>query len=222
MFTPFFNADAEPAVRGFLHLPTKANGNAMVLAHGAGGDCRTKLLVEVASALVDAGFAVLRIDLPFRQERPHGPPPRGSGQRDRDGLRRAAVLMREKINGRVFLGGHSYGGRQASILAAEPEMADGLLEGLLLLSYPLHPPRKALELRTQHFPRITTAACFVHGTRDPFGTIEEMKGALELIPTAHKLVEVEGAGHDLLGKKNGSELHGRWVKEFQALVKISA
>jgi len=74
----------------------------------------------------------------------------------------------------VFLGGHSYGGRQTSMLIAEEP---GLADGLLLLSYPLHPPRKPGELRTKHFPELRKAAFFVHGTRDPFGTIKEMKAA---------------------------------------------
>ena len=102
------------------------------------------------------------------------------------------------------------------LAAEEPDVTDGLL----LLSYPLHPPRGKQELRTQHFPRISVPTCFVHGTRDPFGTMEEMKAALELIPATHTLVEVEGGGHDLLVKKAGSELPARVVKEFRALMRI--
>jgi predicted alpha/beta-hydrolase family hydrolase len=92
------------------------------------------------------------------------------------------------------MGGHSYGGRQASILAAE-EL--GLVDGLLLLSYPLHPPRKPEQLRTAHFPKLQTPALFVHGSRDPFGSLDEMKQALKLIPASTCLIEVDGAGHDL-------------------------
>jgi hypothetical protein len=120
--------------------------------------------------------------------------------------------MKEKTQGRLFLGGHSYGGRQATLLvSAEP----GLADGLLLLSYPLHPPRVADQLRTRHFPKLTKPAFFVHGTRDPFGTIPEMKSALELIPALHTLVEVEGAGHDLLSKGADGELPRRIAEEFQ-------
>jgi len=82
---------------------------------------------------------VLRYDLSFRQARPHGPPRPGDAARDRDGLREQILKIREKKPERIWLGGHSYGGRQSSILAAEaPEIVDALL----LLSYPLHPPRK--------------------------------------------------------------------------------
>jgi hypothetical protein len=215
MSTPFVELTADAALRGFLHLPARRNREAVVLTHGAGADCRSRLLVEMSNALAACGFTVLRFDLPFRQMRPHGPPPPGSAARDQDGLRRAIEVMKEKTQGRLFLGGHSYGGRQATMLvSAEP----GLADGLLLLSYPLHPPRVADQLRTRHFPKLTKPAFFVHGTRDPFGTIPEMKSALELIPALHTLVEVEGAGHDLLSKESDGELPRRIAEEFQTFV----
>lgn len=217
MPTAFVDVASDPAVRGFLHVPARANGNAVVLSHGAGSDCQSRLLVEMSDALAASRFTVLRLDLPFRQLRPHGPPPPGSAARDQNGLRRAIKVLKEKTKGRVFVGGHSYGGRQATLLVSgEPELVDGLL----LLSYPLHPPKKPAELRTRHFPKLSRPAFFVHGTRDPFGTIAEMKSALELIPAPHLLAEVEGAGHDLLGKKTGGELPARLVKEFQAFIEI--
>jgi hypothetical protein len=166
----------------------------LVLAHGAGSNCRAPVLVRMAEALVQAGVAVLRIDLPFRQERPHGPPFPAMAPRDQQGLRRAATVLREQVRGQVFLGGHSYGGRQATLLAAgDPAVA----EGLLLLAYPLHPPRTPGQLRTAHFPNLRLPALFVHGTRDPFGSEEEMRQALALIPAPVRLVTIAGAGHDL-------------------------
>jgi len=111
----------------------------------------------------------------------------------------------------MFLGGHSYGGRQATMLAADhPE----LIDGLLLLSYPLHPPRKPTELRIAHFPKLHTRAIFVHGSRDPFGSQDEMNTALELIPAETRLLEVEGAGHDLAGKSSTNQLPARIVATF--------
>ena len=80
------------------------------------------------------------------------------------------------------------------MLAAEDP---GLADALLLLSYPLHPPRKPGQLRTAHFPKLETNALFVHGTRDPFGSPEELKQALSLIPATTHLLEIEGAGHEL-------------------------
>src|SRR3954467_9299456 len=130
-----------PAVRGFVHRPAQASGDGLVLTHGAGGDCNAPLLVALADKCADGGWTVLRCDLPFRQQRAHGPP-RGSGSEDRDGLRRAVQVLRKMVAGKTFLGGQSYGGRQATMLAAtEP----GLADGLLVLSYPLHPPGKTAQ-----------------------------------------------------------------------------
>jgi uncharacterized protein len=212
MSVPFIDVQGEPAIHGFLHVPSRPSGDSVVLSHGAGSDCQSKLLVEISDALADMGFTVLRFDLPFRRARPHGPPSFGSPDRDREGVRRAAVVMREKTRGVLILGGHSYGGRQTSMLVAEEPQ---LVDGLLLLSYPLHPPRKPKELRTSHFPKLRKPAFFVHGSRDPFGTITEIEDALELIPAEHGLFEVEGAGHDLLSKGNASKGPGDVVKKFQ-------
>jgi predicted alpha/beta-hydrolase family hydrolase len=181
-------------VRGFLHEPEHPNGDGLVITHGAGSNSDTTLLKAVAVAFAEAGVVTLRCDLPFRQQRPKGPPFPAQAERDREGLRRAVEALREIAGGRVFLGGHSYGGRQATMLAAEePNVADALL----LLSYPLHPPHKPQAPRTGHFGSIQTPALFVHGTRDTFGTMEEMRAALTLIPARTDLAEVEGAGHSL-------------------------
>ncbi len=204
-----FTSHSRPAVRGFLHLPRNPSGDALVLTHGAGSNCNAQLLVAVSGALAEAGFIVLRCDLPFRQVRPHGPPVPGGSAQDREGLRKAVDTLRSPEPGglkrRLFLGGHSYGGRQATILAAS---CPGLVNGLLLLSYPLHPPRQPASLRTAHFPDLRTPALFIHGSRDPFGTLEEMRSALSLIPAATSLLAVEGAGHDLNSRRAG----GAWLE----------
>ena len=217
MSTPFADIAADPAIHGFLHEPSRSNGNAVLLTHGAGANCQSRLLVEMSNALAASGFTVLRFDLPFRRARPHGPPFPGSAARDRDGLRRAIAVMKERSFARLLVGGHSYGGRQATLLVSEEPQ---LVDGLLLLSYPLHPPKKPEALRTSHFPKLTRPAFFVHGTRDPFGTIAEMKAALKLIPASHALVEVEGAGHDLLPKKPPNDLLARIVAAFQTFLNV--
>jgi len=191
---PFFQPSVEPAVRGWLHAPDAPNGDALILTHGAGSDSTAPLLVALSETFAGQGYLVLRCDLPYRQERRTGPPFPGNAERDRKGLGNAVAALRKSVTGRIFLGGHSYGGRQSTILcAAEPE----LVSGLLLLSYPLHPPRKKEQLRIQHLPDLRTPCLFVHGTRDPFGSIEEMTNALQLIPARTELMAVEGAGHDL-------------------------
>ena len=183
----------EPEVRGFLHRPQAASGDALVLTHGAGGNAQSGLLLALADGFAEAGLSVLRCDLPFRQVRRFGPPRPGDAAHDRRGLANAVSLMRGQGAARIFLGGQSYGGRQASMLCAEEKIADGLL----LLSYPLHPPGRPEQLRTQHLPQIKIPVLFVHGTRDPFGTVEEIEAARKLILGKTLLLTVEGAGHDL-------------------------
>lgn len=191
------------SIRGILHTPGGGTGDCIILTHGAGSNRNSPILVALADEFCAAGYTVLRCDLVFRQERPHGPPPRGSAERDQMGLRAAVASMRRHVLGRVFLGGHSYGGRQSSMLAAtEP----GLIDHLLLLSYPLHPTKQPDELRTTHFPNLETPALFVHGTRDGFGTIEEITAAMNLIRTRTELLSIPGAGHELMTKGNRAEL----------------
>ena len=215
--TAAFSDDSlNPAVRGFLHSPADPNGQALVLTHGAGANCSAPLLVALAETFAEKDYMVLRCDLPFRQERPTGPPFPGKAERDRAGLRNAIATLRKSITGRIFLGGHSYGGRQATMLCAEePE----LVSGLLLLSYPLHPPRKPEQLRVQHLPNLRTPSLFVHGTRDPFGSIEEMKKALQLVPAKTELMEVEAAGHDLgfKGKLQKQQLPATIQSNFEKM-----
>ncbi|MBZ5676788.1 MAG: alpha/beta hydrolase [Acidobacteriia bacterium] len=181
----------QPGVRGWLHNPDKVTA-AMLLSHGAGGDCNAPLMVAVAKAFSEAGYLVLRWDLPFRQAGPRSAPG-GSGKRDRDGILLAAKLLRQlEPDVPLYLAGQSYGGRQSSMVAAEDP---GAADGLLLLSYPLHPPGKPAQLRTDHFPALRTPALFVHGTSDPFGTVDELREAIKLIPVAPRLQVVGGAGH---------------------------
>jgi predicted alpha/beta-hydrolase family hydrolase len=153
------------------------------------------MLVAFAETFARAGITALRCDLPYRQKRASGPP-RNSPE-DRAGLRNAVLAMRSMVPGRLFLGGQSYGGRQATMLAAEEP---GLVDGLIICSYPLHPPGKPEQMRTAHLPNLRTSTLFVHGSQDPFATHDELQQALKLIPVPTSLIEIEGAGHDLYGR----------------------
>ena len=213
----FVDDTIDPKVRGFLHLPDTAKGNALVLTHGAGSNAQAPLLIALAETFSAAGFTVLRCDLSYRQTRSWGPPGPRDAARDRGGLKNAVAAVKNIVPGPVFLAGHSYGGRQASILCAEEP---DLVPALLLLSYPLHPPRKPEQQRTQHLPSLRAPSLFVHGTRDPFGSIAELEQALKMIPAKTKLVAVEGAGHDLgfKGKARSEDLPKRVLLEFAELL----
>ncbi|HZK88958.1 MAG TPA: alpha/beta family hydrolase [Stellaceae bacterium] len=187
-------AFTEGGVRGFLHPAREPGGPGLVLTHGAGGNCRMPLLAAAGVAFAAAGVTVLRCDLPFRQRRPTGPPAPADAAADRAGLREAVAALRRIAAGPIFLGGQSYGGRQATILAADEP---GAAQALLLFSYPLHPPGKPDRLRTKHFPRLRAPALFVQGTADPFGSVDELRAAVALIPAPARIIAIDGAGHDL-------------------------
>jgi predicted alpha/beta-hydrolase family hydrolase len=213
----FSDNAVDPKIRGFLHVPGNPNGNGLVLTHGAGSSAAAPLLVALAETFSISGFTVLRCDLPYRQSRSFGPPGPGDAARDRAGLKNALAALRKTISRRLFLGGHSYGGRQSSMLCAEDPT---LVSALLLLSYPLHPPRKPEQQRTQHLPDLRTPTLFVQGTRDPFGSIAELERALKMIPAKTKLFVIEGAGHDLgfKGKAKRGTLPHQVLSEITELL----
>ncbi|HLY43807.1 MAG TPA: alpha/beta family hydrolase [Terracidiphilus sp.] len=216
-YSDISNPDAP--VRGYLHRASDPASGCLILTHGAGANCQSLLLTTLANAFSAAGLTVLRCDLPFRQLRPHGPPMRGSAERDQQGLRAAVESMRRVVGGKVCLGGHSYGGRQASILASSESQ---LVDRLLLLSYPLHPPKKPDELRTRHFPALQVPSLFVSGTRDGFATMAEMEAALKLIPARTELMQVSGAGHELMTSRNRDVIAQQIVSQFLAFAHSAA
>ncbi len=198
-------------VRGVLHTPTQPNGEAFALTHGAGSNCDAPLLQILSRAFGEAGYAVLRYDLPFRQQRSKGPPFPAAAVRDREGIAQAVAALRGLAPGRIFAGGHSYGGRQTAMAAAEHA---SLADALLLLSYPLHPPNRPEQKRTSFFPDLRTPALFVHGASDPFATLEELRFAMGLIPARTDLLAVEGARHDL---KRAAGLSAEVLERLRAL-----
>ena len=198
-----------------FHQPRAPLGDGLVLTHGAGGSARAPLLVALGDAFAARGVTVLRYDLPFRQASRTAPPRPAGAARDREGLRTAAVAMRARVGGRVFLGGQSYGGRQASMLVASEA---GLVDGLLLLSYPLHPPGRPAELRTAHLPKLSVPTLFAHGSRDPFGTLDEIEAARRLIPTRTALVAIQSAGHDLFRAPKRTDTITNIVTTFLELI----
>jgi predicted alpha/beta-hydrolase family hydrolase len=183
-------------IAGVAHEPAGTPAGVVMLTHGAGGSRESPLLIRICDEWTARGWLAVRYNLPYRRRRPKGPPS-GSAAGDRDGIVEALTLARTLADGPVIAGGHSYGGRQTSMVVAEnPE----LVELLTLFSYPLHPPGKPERLRTEHFGAITVPTVFTHGTSDPFGSIEEVRDAARSIPGPVEIVEITGARHDLGSK----------------------
>jgi predicted alpha/beta-hydrolase family hydrolase len=128
-------------------------------------------------------------------------------------VRDAVTELRKITGGWIAAGGHSYGGRQTTMLAAREQR---LCDVLLALSYPLHPPKKPEQWRTAHFAELTSPVLFLHGSRDGFGSPAEMRAAMEAIPSRTRLSVVEGAGHDL--KSGKFDIPALVIGELRALL----
>lgn len=183
-------------IAGIAHEPDGAPEGVVVLTHGAGGNRDAVLLQQVCDEWAQRGWLAVRYNLPYRRRRPRGPPS-GSAAADRAGIVEAITLCRGLADGPLIAGGHSYGGRQTSMVVAAGEAA---VDVLTLFSYPVHPPGKPERTRTEHLPDITVPTVFTHGTSDPFGTPDELRAAAALITGTTAVVEIASARHDLRSK----------------------
>ena len=183
-------------IAGIAHEPASTPSGVVALTHGAGGSRESALLQRVCDEWARRGWLAVRYNLPYRRRRPTGPPS-GSGVADRAGIVEAITVCRGLADGPLVAGGHSYGGRQTSMVVASGETA---VDVLTLFSYPLHPPGKPERARTEHLPKITIPTVFTHGTSDPFGTLNELREAAALVSAATEIVEIEGGRHDLGSK----------------------
>jgi uncharacterized protein len=187
-------------IAGVAHRPDGTASGVVVLTHGAGGNRESALLQRLCDAWARRGWLAVRYNLPYRRRRPKGPPS-GSAATDRAGIAEAIAVCRGLADGPLIVGGHSYGGRQTSMVVAEGAGASGVpVDVLTLFSYPVHPPGKPERARTEHLPSIAVPTVFTHGTSDPFGALDEVRAAAALIPAPTQIVEITGARHDLGSK----------------------
>ena len=186
-------------IAGVAHEPDGPASGVVVLTHGAGGSRESPLLQQVCDEWARRGWLAVRYNLPYRRRRPTGPPS-GSAATDRAGIVEAVTLSPGLADGPLIVGGHSYGGRQTSMVVASREALPIRVDVLALFSYPVHPPGKPERPRTEHLPDIAVPTVFTHGTSDPFGTLDELRGAAALISAPTEVVEITGARHDLRSK----------------------
>lgn len=187
---------------------------ALLLAPGASADRNQPALVAIDEAVGPLGVAVARIDFPYTRAGRRAP--------DRPPVLLATVVeeatqlvARASVApARLVLGGRSMGGRVCSMAVAEGLPA----AGLVLVSYPLHPPGRPERLRTEHFPKITVPCLFVSGTRDAFGTPAELQSATAAIPGPVTHHWLEGADHGLRGRDRVvADVVASWSAELLGL-----
>ena len=183
-------------IAGVAHEPTGVPSGVVALTHGAGGNRESALLQQVCDEWARRGWLAVRYNLPYRRRRPSGPPS-GSAATDRAGIVEAIAVCRGLADGTLIAGGHSYGGRQTSMVVAADEASPIEVDLLTLFSYPVHPPGKPERPRTEHLPDIRVPTVFIHGASDPFGTPREVSEAAAMIAAPTEVVEIAGARHDL-------------------------
>jgi uncharacterized protein len=180
-----------------MDLLVDGAGPTLMLAHGAGAAMDSRGMTALATRIADRGVRVVRFEFAYLAARRDGvrrPPPRA------DTLLGEYRTALAEVGGRPVIGGRSMGGRVASMVAA----ADPGVAGLVCISYPWHPPAKPDQPRIAHLAGLATPTLIVQGTRDPFGSPEEVAG-YPLAP-AIDILWLEDGDHDLTPRKSVSGL----------------
>ena len=185
----------------FLELGPKSARATILLAHGAGAPMDAPGMTAIAQALAAQDLRIVRFEFDYmakrRSEGTRKPPPRA----DKLNSEYLSAIEKLKVDGPLIIGGKSMGGRVASMIADELFEADRIA-GLLCVGYPFHPPKKPETLRTEHLKSLRTPTLVCQGTRDPFGSINEVSG-YEL-SSSIELVWLEDGDHDLKPRKRVS------------------
>jgi predicted alpha/beta-hydrolase family hydrolase len=197
------NAETSVAV----DAPEIASRCAFICGHGAGGNMQDRALLAAAGEFVRRGLSVVRFNFLYTERRSGRPDPM---PQLKDCYRAVADDVRQRFNPQTLIvGGRSMGGRVASMLAA-----DGFdCAGLLLLAYPLHPPKRLDQLRDAHLPQIRVPVLCFNGTRDEMCTPELMQRVLERVNTRWEMHWLDGADHSFHVLKRSGRTDADVLKE---------
>jgi uncharacterized protein len=190
-------------VTGLVYAANKRQrlGVTLLLGHGAGADQTSPFMVDFATALAARGLDAVTFNFIYK-ELGRNPP---DSKEKLEACYRAAIdavrKSRKLKANRLVIGGKSMGGRIASQVAAAG--VDDLA-GLVFLGYPLHPPGKLDQLRIEHLPQIQAPMLFAQGTRDPFGTPDELRPIIKKLKLRATIYEVVGGEHSYKVLKSAS------------------
>lgn len=188
--------DLVAAVTVVVHRPTRPRGPGLLLTHGAGKDLDAPHLVALADAVAAAGVLVVRANQPWKQSGRAVPP---RPPRALPGYAAVTAAVRTAFGPRRgwVVGGHSNGARLTTHALADHEDLGVRAVGGLLVSYPLHAPGRAVGDRLDHWPAVTHPLCFVQGTNDPFGGVDELRSHLPRLGGPTEVLPVAGGDHGL-------------------------
>jgi predicted alpha/beta-hydrolase family hydrolase len=188
------------ATKFLIDGPARAK-HTILLAHGAGGPMDTPTMTAAAKALADRGLRVARFEFDYMAARRRSPGRKPPPRAEKLCPEYLAAIDALKAKGPLIIGGKSMGGRIASMIADDLH-ANGRIAGLLCLGYPFHPPGRPEQLRTAHLTGMKTPALIAQGTRDPFGTRQEV--STYALPQTIEILWLEDGDHDLKPRKRAS------------------
>jgi predicted alpha/beta-hydrolase family hydrolase len=214
-----FDVDGEE-LTAIVYPAAKPHGATLHLGHGASAGQRDRFMVDYATGLAERGVLVVTYDFPFMEygrQRPDASDVLAAS------CRAAIVAARQcRPRNRLFIGGKSLGGRIASEVAAAGGDEVDDLSGIVLLGYPLHPVGKRAASRGRHLLDLRVPVLLVQGTRDVFGTPDDLRGLLGALPPGSEVHAVSGGDHSFTVSKRGpltqSQVHAeimddiaRWI-----------
>ena len=189
--------NAEDVITGLLYAAPKKSrvGITLILGHGAGAGQYHAFMRLFAGGMAERGIDAMTFDFLYMERRRGAPDPKAKLESCYLAVIEAARKNKTLKGNRLAIGGKSMGGRIASQVAATPESGD--LVGLVFLGYPLHPPGKSEQLRDAHLPLIKAPLLFIQGSRDAFGTADELKATIKKHRLNATLHIIEGGDHSL-------------------------
>jgi uncharacterized protein len=211
----------QEAVTGLLYRSTKSKraSATIVLGHGAGANQLSGFMRMVANGLAERGLDVLTFNFLYMEQARKAPDPKPRLESCYQAVIEAALKHPKLKKNRLVIGGKSMGGRIASQVAA----ADGTgIDGLVFLGYPLHPPGRPDKLRAEHLKDIERPMLFMQGSRDAFGTPDEIRAILKQQKVKAKIYEISGGDHSFkVPKSAGSqeEVYEKVMDEIEAWVR---
>lgn len=193
------------SVTAMLYLAPKKDraGMTVILGHGAGAGQLHPFMPLFASGLAARGFDTMTFNFIYMEHRRGAPDPKAKLEACYLAVIDAAQKHKKLKGNRLVIGGKSMGGRIASQVAATPEAAEDIA-ALVFLGYPLHPPGRPDKLRDAHLPEIKSPMLFIQGSRDTFGTTDEIRDLIKRLQLPATLYPIEGGDHSLKVPKKGN------------------
>lgn len=207
-----FDVDGE-RLTAFVYAAKKPIGATLLLAHGGSGGQKDRFVVDYANGLAERGVLVVTFDFPFMEHGRRSPDPDDVLQ---DAYRGAVVAARQcRPKNRLFIGGKSLGGRVAAEVAADGGEEVAGIAGVVILGYPLHPIGKSTASRAQHLRDLDEPVLIVQGTRDAFGTPDELRRVVAALPEGSELRAVDGGDHSFMVPRRGPHTQESTEAEIQ-------